>query len=491
MNDLPLHVHEHVCNSLNLAKVLQLSANTAETQEHLETALRWVNDSSRYDFARIKSLARLHHRSSLTTNDVNKLNKCGKFVFAPALCGVKSFPIPEWNKLRRRPIFWPDINALISKDMLQRSRIPLKDYVRRQVKRGTWSVQFDFKSWFDQIALIAEISRFFAFDGDMCLGQLPMGFRPAVEVAQAITLKLIDFEYPEGVEAIAYIDNVRFVGPDEEAVKLAGQRFKDRCLNVGAIIGTENKPTQIDEFLGEKYDHVNELRSLTGKVMEKVTLARSLILGNAPLTYRQLAAIFGVLFYSSNVLDVSLAEYYTALRFYREQMSKVSRWNDTSDSIPAAPRQNLLNWFKLIIKNKPTPSFRTISDEYDLTLYVDASDYGWGCVSTNNQITKIYSRQWTEADRSAHKVASSVSSEPLGALRAIMATTSTHMKQVRIYTDHMGLVYAGNRGYGKARTYNSVMEQLNRMYPNTKFEFTHIKGAINPADKFSRRPETC
>lgn len=488
---LPLHAHPNVCNSVLLDKVSQLSFLSADTQQHLIEALRWVNDPSRYDFAR-KKVKCQNYRPGLTVDDVNQLNRYGKFVFVAALCGVKSFSIPEWNKKRRRPIFWPDINALISKDMLQKSRIPLKDLVRKQVKKDSWSIQFDFKSWFDQIKLHMEISRFFAFKADMCLGQLPMGFRPAVEVAQAITLKLIDFQLPEGVEAIAYIDNVRFVGPSKEAVEAAGKEFKERCKEVGAIIGTEHEPSQFDDFLGEQYDHVNATRKITDKVMEKVNIARALVNNNSPITYRQLAAIFGVLFYASHVLDVSPAKYYTAMRFYREQMSQVNNWNDTCDSMPAAPRQNLLNWFAVLRNNKPTDAYTPpCEDEFDLTLYVDASDYGWGCVSIANHTTKILQGVWTESDRAAHKVASSVSSEPLGALRAIKATTSVNMKRVRIYTDHMGLVYAGNRGYGKARTYNDLLVHLEELYPNTKFEFVHIKGIYNPADKYSRPPNTC
>lgn len=313
-----------------------------------------------------------------------------------------------------------------------------------------------------------------------------MGFRPAVEVAQAITLMLVDFKLPEGVRSSSYIDNVRFVGPSKKSVEEAGRTFTDRCQQVGAIIGSSSKATQTDDFLGERYDYKKATRKITTKTIDKLKYARELILKSAPLSFRQLAAIFGLVFYASSVLDLKLSPFYSSLSFYRAQMSQVTTWEDQSLPMPPKERQQTINWIASLLNNKPVPTVKESPSEPELTLYVDASEYGWGCVSIGKSSTRTYAGTWSKEDRDYNKVESSVTSEPLGAYRAIRCTVSTSMKAVRVYTDHTGLVYAGKRGYGKAYTYNHLLQKLSEEYRNTIFLFEYIKGSHNPADAYSR-----
>lgn len=479
---LPLHANEGVCSRLDVAALKELPA-TQEAKQHFLIAIRWIEDAARYDFP---LPPRRHHRTKLTKDDVNRLNEVGKFVFAEGICGVQSFAVPEIAKDRRRPIFWPDINEAISKDLLQASTIPLKDPIRRQVKKNSWSIQYDFKGWFDQIPLTPEISRYFAFDGNWCLGQLPMGFRPAVEVAQAITLLLVDFELPAGVEVCAYIDNVRFVGPTRASVQLAGALFTERCEKVNALIGSQTEASQSDTFLGETYDYRRAQRKLSDKTIEKLIYIQDGLKKSAPQSYRQIAAIFGVLFYATEVSALSLAPHFDALTFFRRTMSIVTTWDAPSEGIPADVNCKLQIWVARLLRNIPVPVARLTSAVPDIELFVDASEFGWGCVSIRGDSKRVFSQPWSQTDKAEHKVGSSVTSEPLGALRAVLATSSVGMQKVVIHTDHMGLVYAGQRGYGKARTYNEIMLQLQQKFPSTEFVFKYVPGPSNPADPYSR-----
>lgn len=478
-------MHQGICSALKIDELEKLEVSD-DTRAHYMEAMRWTRDLSKFPDA-VNDVHFERHRTRLTADDIDKLNKFGKFVFVPARCGVKSFPVAEWFKSRRRPIFWPDINAYIPKDMLQESRLPLKNSVRTQVKKGHYSKQFDFKGWFDQIPLSINVSPLFGLDANKCLAQLPMGFRPAVEVAQAITLMLVDFPYPEGVECIAYIDNVRFTGPSKKAVEQAAETFRERCKAVNAIIGSETQTSQLDDFLGERYDYQESTRRLTDKNLEKLWFVRNMLLNDHPLVYRQLSAIYGLLFYSSSVLDVKLANYFESLTYYRERMSEVDDdWEAPIPPMPPRVRDQLINWCRHLIPNKAVPAFKPAFENPDLVLYVDASEHGWGCVSIKGGVVKTFNGRWSEADRAAHKVQSSVSSEPLGALRAARAVVTKAMTKVLIYSDHTGMVYAGNRGYGKARSYNDLIKALQRDYPNTEFHFEYVPGSMNPADKPSR-----
>eukprot|EP00744_Colponema_vietnamica_P006419 GILI01009333.1.p1 GENE.GILI01009333.1~~GILI01009333.1.p1 ORF type:complete len:799 (-),score=70.37 GILI01009333.1:23-2419(-) len=479
---LKIHAHDGVCSALDVP-ALKLMSGQPSTMSHLLEAIRWTEDPNKYNF----QLPPLQiHPTRLTPTDINRLNDVGKFVFAQGLCGLQSFGVPELAKERRRAIMWPDINASISKDMLQDPKIPMKAPIREQVKKNSWSMQFDFKSWFDQIPLSQQISKFFAFDTNWCLGQLPMGFRPAVEVAQAITLLLIDFTYPPGVEAAAYIDNVRFVGPTKTAVAAAGDEFVRRCASVNAIIGSSSEPSQEDTFLGESYNYRRATRANSKKTLEKLTYVKESLNKSAPLTYRQIAAIFGLLFFASDVAATRLAQHFNSLTFYRRSMTQVKKWSAVGPTFPEEVRLEVVHWIDRLLINTPVPASKPPPPPTDLEIYVDASDYGWGCVSFHNNIPKVCARPWSASDREVANVSSSVTSEPLGALRAVLATVSTSMRRVVIHTDHTGLVYAGNRGYGKAKTYNEALVQLQKFFPTTDFVFQYIPGPQNPADPYSR-----
>lgn len=481
---LPLNVHNNVCGVLDLKKLVELEMSEEIKKELLE-ALRWVQDPKKYDDIPLPPYRQ--YQARLSDKDITKLSEAGKFVKTTPRCGVKGFSVPEWVKNRRRPIFAPDINQSITKDMLQPNTLPRKEDVREQGTFGQYSKQFDMKSWFDQVPLHIKISRYFSLDGGWCLSTLPMGFRPAVEVAHAIIRALTDFKLPEGVQVAVYIDNIRFVGNDSDAVEEAGAMFKERCAAVGAIIGTETATVQADDFLGEHYDYVKKTRCLTKKMLKKLRFMRDALTHSMPLTFRQVAAFYGALFYTSNVLKLSLANYFNPLRWYRTQMAMLTDWEAAAQQPPPDVRQQLINWIAANIKNKPVDMSEPAPPEFpDLTLYVDASDYGWACMSVSNSSTVTRKAQWSEDDRKAYPVSSSVTSEPLAVVRAVHAVVPKRARYVKVFSDHIGLVYAGNRGYGKGETYNLMIQQLQREYPNVRFIFEHIPGDQNPVDKASR-----
>lgn len=455
----------------------------------LMKALSWVCDPEHYaqfskDLPRFKK-----YKTRLWKADVYVLGRSKKLIRIRPRCSVKSFFVVEHKKRRRRPIFWPDINKCIYKKHLNPSRIPLKREVRCNGLKGEWSLQYDFIGWYDQLPLHKLISRYFAFDGKRCLATLPMGFRPACEVAQSISLALADFNLPEGVSVDVYIDNIRFVG-DREGVIQAGKQFLERCRHVGAKVDNElATPKQQDEFLGERYDYVKKTRALAEKTVEKLIFVRDNLIPQQRLTNRQVAGIFGLIYYGADVLNLDLCFLYELLKWYRGIMSKTdNQWNEQVE-VPLQIREELSSWLKILIDNRPTEMSSSVADvEPDITLTVDACEKGWGCVSSTNGCTQYYGAPWSQEERDQNHVERSVVSEPLGAWKAVgRFVTQTHNK-VLIYTDHEPVVWAGNSGIAHSDSYNQLLCRLKEFFPNTRFEFRHIKGVNNKfADALSRR----
>jgi len=192
---LRLHV-KPVAGSVNYTLLRTLTMSTT-SRANLEKSLKWVEDATFYKQFNLPPFRRYPARFS--EEDTQALISAHKFVDADPRCSVKGFCVPEWDRERKRPIFWPDINEAIDKSLLIPGIIPLKPAVRKASSLSNWSVQFDFASWYDQLPLGSGVPSFFSFDGRKCLASLPMGFRPSADVAQSVTAAIADFPLPEGV----------------------------------------------------------------------------------------------------------------------------------------------------------------------------------------------------------------------------------------------------------------------------------------------------
>jgi hypothetical protein len=457
-----------------------MSLNSAN---NLALSLRWVEDFDFYAQFNLPPLRR--YKTRFSPADITLLDDAAKFVLCDPICSCDSFPVPEWDRDRKRPIFHPDINRSISKALLIHGILPRKEAVRANAAASRWSVQFDFASWYDQLPLHIKISALFSFQDRRCLASLPMGFRPSADVAQSVSTAIADFQLPSGVNVTVYIDNIRFGGPTKASVVAAATTFLERADKVGAIVNErEIVPKEIEEFLGEKYDLIKKTRSLTAKNLEKLRHASSM--PGTPLTTRQLAALYGLLFFSSEVLRADLSKYFTALSFYRRAMSSVSDWDEPAPALPEAVLSSLRLWFQDLIRNTPTPIVSSVPQP-DLSFFCDASEFGWGAVCITSKGVQLLQGQWSEEDKSAYALGSSTVAEPLAVRRIAALTVNGSHKHVRVLSDHMGLIYSGNKGYGKCQSYNDMCRFLHT-YTNTTFTFGFVPGSLNTtSDKLSRQ----
>lgn len=448
----------------------------------LDKVLVWVESFEWYSQFELPKFRQ--HKQSLSESDVAALTEAGKFVSAPPLCSVKAFCVPEWDKNRKRPIFWPDINASIDKSFLNQGLLPLRAAVRSTVSETCFAVQFDGASWYDQLGLCGDIPRLFSVFSDQCLGSLPMGFRPSADIAHVVMSAIADFPLPEGVKVTVYIDNIRFGGPSRSAVESAARQFVERAASVGAVLNSDAiDAVEEEDFLGERYDLRKQTRALTEKTMKKLSFARSLL--SKRISFRQLASVYGLLFFASEVLDTNLSVFFKALRFYRTASSCVQDWDKPAPPIPNDAKTELLAWFSSVEENKPVPTSPSGPESHDATIYCDASEFGWGAYVVTSKGTSFLSGSWTDEDREIYALGHSTVAEPLAIQRIVAASVDCTMKAVKVFSDHQGLVFAGNRGYGKCESYNNMCRFLSRY--NTVFTFGHIPGSKNTiADRLSR-----
>jgi hypothetical protein len=390
---------------------------------------------------------------------------------------------------RRRPIIEPLINRIIEEHWQDECKVSYtpKQEIRANVLRYTTAIQYDFSAWFDQIPLHENIRDLFALasnQGDMVLNVLPMGFKASCRVAQAITESLVKAACAKAPRALGWaacVDNVAFFGSEKHTAEVA-DLFLAVCAKVGARIKDMTAlPQTRYEFLGEWYDHQAKSRALTMKTQAKAAFVFNLLKTNPTkfFTVRQVLAIFGLLLYAANVLDIDVAAHHWAMKFLSHAASQPLH---VSMMIPARPRDHLLCWSACAALNRPVFVHKLTPPKVDLRIYVDASGLGWGAIAVSATTkVKTCAFSWPRFK------ASSVDAEPLAAQLAAAYFIDTSYKRVVIYTDHIGFVYAYQKGWGKCAQYSQAVSSIRQWESVGVFiEVEHIPGKYNPADALSR-----
>ncbi len=196
--------------------------------------------------------------------------------------------------------------------------------------------------------------------------------------------------------------------------------------------------------------------------------------------------MFGIAFYASRVLECPPIFAFYALRFYRERIAGCPDWSAAADRITGTARKELEGWLALLLQNVPVSLGARPELSPDVVIFSDASAWGWGATASRGGLPSHDSAPWTPADRTEWNCNSSVIAEPLGLFAAAAALVRPTDKVVELHTDHIGLVYAFGRGYGKSFAYNNAISRLAAVFPGVAFRVLFVPGLQNPADRLSR-----
>lgn len=492
---LPLHAK--AVEPIDVAALLRLPS----VPPSVSRALRWLNDEELYHqlAARARS-TRMARPSALSPQDVEIMTTLGRYeaiseAQAHGLSNV--FAVTEHAKARRRHILEPLLNDVLLPADFDTIILPTPATVREGMKK--YSMQFDASSFYDQFRLAPGVSAFFAFRGRDGIfrryTRLPMGFRPACSVAQAVMAFLAEVGV-EGVVAMVYIDNVLFTSDNKDALLEAGRRFRDRCAQCNVTL---NEPgvALADlvvpgfDFLGVEYDLAARTCRNTAKTEEKLRAASAVLEGPSMITLRQMAAIFGVLFWAQQIAPLRLAPFFSALRFFRHLPLEAyaAHWNAPAPPLPQLARLQLRQWLLLASARPARPLITPSVPAPELRMWVDACASGWGALverTTDGSILRL-ARGWSVEDSESYNLTSSVTTEPLGMRRAIAAVATATTRAIEVHTDHQPLVCAWHAGRGRIAAYNDCILAVQAAYPQLHVDVRFVAGAENvDADALSR-----
>ena len=201
------------------------------------------------------------------------------------------------------------INRALDMSTLPRCILPSYDEILRVVFSGTLVLQFDFKSFFFQFGLPQEVRHLFAFRARNLhrrMTRLPMGYSPAPQAAQALTLKLVrmacDVSHTKG---IAWIDNAIFSGNSLQLAEVH-RVFTSTCAKYNICIGAQEAPAAYTTLLGIEVDLRQRRWRMDPSWVAKTLPAAQLLLLQHAAPLRLWWRLCGALLWRFHALRLSL-----------------------------------------------------------------------------------------------------------------------------------------------------------------------------------------
>jgi hypothetical protein len=488
--------HKPVLASLDYMKILEdIKELFPKFFDRLNETYRWLWDPTIYEEALNNTPSKERERDSnvrLPDEDIDIWIADGKVqeFHGEAKSFMHIFDVIEFFKLRRRGIGEPFINDFIFKAMLAGIHLPTRKDVRAFLHNQSSATPLDAAAFYDQFKLHRDVQQYFVFQHNgknYALNVLPMGFRPAADIAQLTAEAILLLSKQQ--HAMAYIDNFIFTGPNQQDDVA---RFLNTAKNYGLQINESkdhkwsNDMQKVSfDFLGERYDLSDKTKKSTAKTIGKVARALEILQSyNSLISSRTVAAICGILIYASPSHDIPLSAMFPVMRYLSHLGKVTTDWDSPAPPIDRNTLNTMQTWSSMILKNPATPIFSPQPELHDIEIQVDASAWGWGAViiHSSGRIQTVQ-KQWP----AYFNAESSTIAEPMAAWLAVSYATTASTKRILLRSDHLNLVHAIKRGHGLTKSYNDFIHNYRTTYPQLLIDAEHIAGIDNTvADKLSR-----
>ena len=543
---MPLHLkpvhHARAEELVRMARELTASVDFHEVGKFAERGLGWLTDDKRYEEVAKRATAHGMPMRSEKQSCIALGPSEIALIRRPETCRIVPQPrqaIRAWTRMltrdeeaknRRRILCEPFLNDIVTREDLQYCRSGGPDRVRGLVKRWRYMIQFDMQSWYDQLPLSTRVQLWHglrAADGQTyCLHAASMGGRPSCEAAQGATWALSTFNVPpsdagrglrlgDDFDLASIIDNVAYFADDMDELSRIAMTFLHRCEQAGAQVNDidftvallpqiVSRITTTQTFGGEEYNLVAKTRMVSAKTKAKLDAAAELLqtslVNGTELSFRQWAALLGLIFYTSELMQHHLDSdpKRRAFKSYCRLMKMCSgfdrkRWDY---AVPPGSMPDASAVLALIVTLRaagPVP-VETEPKACGYTIITDASAEGWaGCMVNHRTKTISFAQgRWpTQRTNGGGHFGSSVWAEP----EAIVQVSARLLPAgctdgVVFITDHAGMVWAAEaRAAWRsvcADAYDSALRRLTALFPGASFRGRFISGATNPLDAASR-----
>ena len=456
-NEASIHC-KYLPTTIGMEAVANLpGAPESRTGETFARVRRWVEDDSIYELHKVPMRgARGIPRANYTKKWIDDLEKNGVIsrVAKEEIRGwTKVYAVPEPLKHRFRPIMHTkDINDACGRDTIEKWVFPSKATIAAAVHDGDYIIALDFSAYYHQFALAPEIGRRMCFGWNhkfYKLDRAAMGQRQMVDVANATTTRILDFEHrSKRVQSI--IDNVSFIGNREDVIDDAWE-FVQRCRTVLATLNEIDVRTatrgDVEKLVRQEADwggvHIN-LVDKSVALMEKITRKTELSWSRrAHWQWRHFAAHVGLLFWAWGITDLPMSEFFPALRFISEvgkaatealERVRADRglpadamppnpfWHEHAKVWPSA-LPALERWTELVVRNAPRAVLEQRPPEVIFECDASKKGYAVGALNLVTGETLAFAEKWSPEMRRrfGDKLRESTTSENFGVTFSLIA----------------------------------------------------------------------
>ena len=502
--DPQFKLHLKDVQTIHLDKLDALSVEDDELHERWRRVRKWITIAPK-DIHRGRPV-----EARMTADEVALMVSFGHAELTPegnVKSTVNVFPHAEPFKKRRRLIkHTKAFNDFYGKEVLEKTTLLHGRALIESVHDGKFAIMMDYSAWFDQIELDEAVRDHYCFPHHgkwYRLTRVPMGMRTAVDVANTATQIIASFPVANGVRCDVYIDNIRFLGDNREDVIKAAATFITRSRSVNATINevpdvsedataaAERLVVSEGDFLGVHFDYINKTVKVTEKTIAKIKALRDVFQSGDP-THRNFLALFGLLFFVQQVMRVTPARHYYALKEYSETARRLQcnpGLLETPCKSSPSRMKEILQWVDASLKNEAVLVHRGRKPGVArYVLVTDASKRGWGAVLLDQHTGQLYLQRGRWDERwSGRGYSSWTESEAIA--RALRAFFPDGLREaVDVLSDSTPAVGAFTRGYSLKYAVNQSVGKVEEWFPDIDAAYWHIDGSDNvDADALSRR----
>jgi hypothetical protein len=431
-------------------------------------------------------------------------------VNAAPLAWANIFHVIEWHKERLRVITHSfDANQQQFPHLV----LPSIMDVRLSVHEGPFTICLDMASWFSQFPLSEGVSNYMAYkynDKTYRWTRLAMGHRPACHIAQA-ALERLATRARSSAHVVCFVDNIKFTGTAKQCID-ACLIFLEDCAKVGAtvnelvecdianwsalsdkekLIFVESQLKSTVTFLGLDLDHTNKTSRVAKKTIDKATQIWNL---RHHWSLHDFNAFVSLLSYTNYASNTPMVHHYEVLAFNRLVAQAAAFTTDRSllKKFWSKPfphewlnflTPHLNAWLDSFISQGPVACPTNELLPFDSIFFIDSCGTAAGLIAAFaddkfTPQTKFF--KWPSLFQH------STTSEPRGIALIAELFPAQKLERCLIVSDHTPAVAALNRGHGKSKENNDMVQALATTFPNAAFRSIHLPGWLMPADPISR-----
>jgi hypothetical protein len=410
---------------------------------------------------------------------------------SPTCGAVAVFTVVEFEKARRRAIFWPRyFNSLISdltkthcatiKDLWPTTEELLNDAYK------TCAAVTDCTSFFHQIPLDSSLQHTFRFTFKgraYRLTTIPTGISCAPALAQIALTALkrhVEERYP--VKGRVFIDNIRFAADTSKDSSDSFSFFRATCTRLNITLNKDEThvATQEYTFLGVDYNHREKSVKLSERFRKKMTSADAW----ENLCMSDCETLFSRCVYASTILKIAGCDFYHIYKFMRRRISAMTLPNSAAN-VWESIRSSWSEWItKCSTETRhlkpPSPLETQINAP---RLYTDASNAGWGAMFFISAREVSYcggswSQYWLDTSINVREAEAAY----LGIQQLVSQEQPWHLN-----VDNTSVVYALSKARSRAHRLNAVVRRiLHTPQHSNLLSIQYVNTNDNPADALSR-----